>query len=93
MATAARHPAQADHFPHRARTPPHSDRKPPPIGRTEAKAGIGHAGNRRKIGAGGPGPGGLPTAASRPDTILGPVDAKIQGDGSTAFSAAINSIK
>ena len=69
MATAACRPAQADHFPRRARTPPHSDRKPPPIGRVEAKAGIGHAGNRRKIGADGPGPVGLPTAASRHDTL------------------------
>ena len=69
MATAACRPAQADHFPRRARTPPHSDRKPPPIGRTEAKAGIDHAGNRRKIEADGLAPGGLPTVASRPDTL------------------------
>ena len=69
MATAACHPAQADHFPRRARTPPHSDRKPPPIGRAEAKAGIDHAGNRRKIGAGAADPGGLPTVASRHDTL------------------------
>ena len=27
------------------------------------------------------------------DHTLGPVDARIQGDGSTAFSVAINSIK
>ena len=69
MGTAARHPAKADHFPRRARTPPHSDRKPPPIGRTEAKAGIGHAGNRRKIEAAGLAPGTMPTAAGRHDTL------------------------
>ena len=72
MATAACRPAQADHFPRRARTPPHSDRKPPPIGSAAVKAGIGHAGNRRKIGAAGLAPGSLPTlptAASRHDTL------------------------
>ena len=76
MGTAAGHPAKADQFlrrpappPATHRTPPHPRRKPPPIERTEAKADICHAGNRRKVGAGTAAPGGLPTVASRQGTL------------------------
>ena len=69
MATAANSLVKADHFLRRPAPPSAARRTPPPIGRAEAKAGICHAGNRRKVGAGGPGPSGLLTAASRQDTL------------------------